>query len=221
MTPSSAYRLTHLGRTLKALEQDLIDESGPRISTMRNYRFAIAVYDPGEEWELRRGVSALSERLKQEGWIVHTISLQRLFLDRLQRELGDRDLQRVIAREKGLFERGAPERALNFLNEKISHFIEGPDGLAADVAAEIDELVKKHPDEAERIIVFIGRAGALYPFMRTSALLKFLDGRTHQVPVILLYPGRKDGDSGLSFMGITASDRDYRPRIYTADSLKI
>ena len=71
-----------------------------------------------------------------------------------------------------------------------------------------------NPDKAERTLVFVGRAGALYPFFRVSALLKHLDGRTRNVPVVLLYPGDRKGDAGLSFMGELPADRDYRPRIY-------
>jgi hypothetical protein len=63
-------------------------------------------------------------------------------------------------------------------------------------------------------VAFIGRAGALYPFLRTSALLRHLDGRTRNVPVVLLYPGERQGATGLRFMGILNPDNDYRPRIY-------
>jgi hypothetical protein len=65
-----------------------------------------------------------------------------------------------------------------------------------------------------RTVIFLGRAGALYPFFRTSALLKHVAGHTRNVPAVLLYPGRVVGDSGLSFMGVLPADRDYRPRIY-------
>jgi hypothetical protein len=34
------------------------------------------------------------------------------------------------------------------------------------------------------------------------------------VPVVLLYPGKVVGETGLSFMGVLPADRDYRPRIY-------
>ena len=60
----------------------------------------------------------------------------------------------------------------------------------------------------------MGRAGALYPFFRTSALLKHVAGHTKNVPVVLLYPGTLVGETGLSFMGVLPADRDYRPRIY-------
>jgi hypothetical protein len=49
---------------------------------------------------------------------------------------------------------------------------------------------------------------------RTSSLLKHIDGRTRNVPVVLLYPGERRGPTGLSFMGVVNADSDYRPRIY-------
>jgi hypothetical protein len=32
--------------------------------------------------------------------------------------------------------------------------------------------------------------------------------------LVLLYPGERRGNTGLSFMGIVNPDSDYRPRIY-------
>jgi BREX protein BrxB len=82
------------------------------------------------------------------------------------------------------------------------------------VSRAICEFAEANPDKADRTLTIIGRAGALYPFFRTSALLKHLDGRTRNVPVVLLYPGERRGNTGLSFMGIINPDSDYRPRIY-------
>ena len=90
-------------------------------------------------------------------------------------------------------------------------------GIADDCARKIREFAAANPDKAERTLALIGRAGSLYPFFRSSALLKHLDGKTNHVPVVLLYPGtrRTDVSSGaLSFMGLVAPDADYRPRIY-------
>ncbi len=54
----------------------------------------------------------------------------------------------------------------------------------------------------------------MYPLFRSSALLRHLDGHTKNIPVVLLYPGERRGDKGLSFMGVLDPDSDYRPRIY-------
>jgi len=195
-----------------ALQRDLLSENGPQISTMRNYRFAILPYRPSDELKLRQHIRRLTDDLRAAGWAVLPISLQKLLLDRL-RATGEANVQAWIQREKGLFAK-SPDRALAYLGDKIAPHVEGPQGIAADVARLIDEFAAEHPVGADRTLVLIGRAGALYPFFRSSALLKQIDGKTRNIPVVLLYPGEyKDG--ALSFMGELTSDRDYRPRIYS------
>ena len=212
MSQSSLFARTDLQRAFAALREDLINEDGPRISTMRNYRFAIVPYQPADEFRLRREVSRLSTDLKANGWVVLSISLQSLLLDRV-RAMGDDIVQRIITRERSLGARN-PERGLGYLADKLAPHIEGPDGIAADAARVISDHVDAHPDSVDRTLALIGRAGALYPFFRSSALLKHLDGRTRNVPVVLLYPGERRPEGGLSFMGELNPDRDYRPRIY-------
>lgn len=203
---------TPLNEAISALRKDLIHEDGPRISTMRNYRFAIVQYEPADEFKLRGEVQRLSSDLVANGWMVISISLQKLLLDRIRAE-GDEWIERVTQME----ERMAaiePQRGLNYLKSKLSPLIEGPTGLAADCSRLICEYAEKHPDTVDRTVALIGRAGALYPFFRSSALLRHLDGKTRNVPVVLLYPGERRGPTGLSFMGILNPDNDYRPRIY-------
>src|SRR5690606_24822155 len=121
------------------------------------------------------------------------------------------------ARERASTTRGSkpdPDRGLNVLKQKVQPELEGADGIAADVVAEIDEFVAQNPDQAERTLVLIGRAGALYPLFSASALLKHIDGRTHNVPVVMLYPGCRHGETGLSYMCEGSAHTDYRPRIY-------
>lgn len=200
-----------LDDAIAALRRDLLADGGPQISTMRNYRFAILPYRPSEEFALRQRVRRLTDDLRAQGWNVLPISLQKLLLDRI-RATGADNVQALIAREKRLFERD-PERALAHVRDKIAPHIEGPDGLAADVARLIAAFAEDNPD-ADRTLVLIGRAGALYPFFRSSALLKHIDGKTRNIPVVLLYPGEHKDTTALSFMGEVAADRDYRPRIY-------
>ena len=208
---------TDLDVAVRALKTDLLAVGGPRISTMQNYNFAILPYEPEEELKLRARIKRLSEELKAEGWAVCSIALHRLLLDRLKR-LGDGRLESLIERERALAE-DDPEGALEHLTEVLARQIEGPDGLAADVAQILSDfragLAEGTPlAERRQSVAFIGRAGALYPFFRTSALLRHIDGRTSDMPVVLLYPGKRRELSALSFMGELQPDRDYRPRIY-------
>lgn len=203
---------TQLQRAFDALRDDLIGAEGPSISTMRNYRYAIVPYDPADELPLREHVQRTSGELQAAGWIVHTVSLHKLLLRRI-RALGDGVVERLIAAERAAAA-NAPERGIGYLRGKLGRELDGPDGIAADVSRDIAAFAEANPEHAERAVAFVGRAGALYPFFRVSALLKHLDGRTGSVPVVLLYPGERKGDAGLSFMGRLAPDRDYRPRIY-------
>ena len=222
MTQAESVRVD-LDGAVAALKRDLLTEGGPRISTIRSYNFAILPYPPDQEFKLRAKIHSLSCELVASGWEVKSIALQKLLFDRLRAE-GDDYLQVLIAREKRLHAKllaqlgsaaePEPEAALADLKAHIGDVIEGPNGLAADIAREIGEFVDAHPEKADRTVVFIGRAGALYPFWRTSALLRHLDGRTRNVPVVLLYPGHRVDVTALKFMGELAPDRDYRPRIY-------
>jgi hypothetical protein len=209
MSPA-LFERTPLDEAFAALRQDLIAEDGPRISTMRNYRFAIVQYDPKHEFKLRRLTQKLSQELVANGWGVVSISLHQLLLDRL-RSRGQEWIDWVIQSEREL---AKYDRGIGFLKEEFASLIEGPKGLAADCASQIGEYITEHPDRTDRTLALIGRAGALYPFFKSSALLKHLDGRTQNVPVVLLYPGERRGPTGLSFMGIHDPDNDYRPRIY-------
>jgi hypothetical protein len=206
------FQQTPLQEAFAALRRDLVHEDGPRISTMRNYRFAIMQYDPHDEFTLRGEVQRLTADLVANGWMVISISLQKLLLDRITAQ-GAEWVDRVVQMEERMADIEL-ERGLNYLKSKLSPLVEGPDGLAADCSRVICEYADRHPDTIDRTVALIGRAGALYPFVRTSALLRHLDGRTRNVPVVLLYPGERRGPTGLSFMGILNPDSDYRPRIY-------
>jgi hypothetical protein len=212
MSDLPLFQTSPLREAFWALRQDLIQEDGPRISTMRNYRFAIVQYDPADEFPLRREVQRLGADLITHGWMVLPIDLQKLLLDRVRAQ-GDRWVDRVIEME-GRMESAGAGRGLNYLKSKLTPLIEGPEGVASDCSRLICEYADRNPDRVDRTLALIGRAGALYPFFRSSALLRHLDGRTRNVPVVLLYPGERRGSTGLSFMGRINPDNDYRPRIY-------
>ena len=201
-----------LDEAIRALRADLLAEGGPRINTMRNHAFAILPYQPEQEFTLRRRMNQVIVELRADGWAVLLLDMHRLLLDRVAAH-GDEFRQAVVERERRLFSRD-PGRALDYLTDTLVDLIEGPEGLATDVAAQISKFADAHPDNKDRTLVFLGRLGALYPFARSSALLKHIAGRTLGIPVVLLYPGVRTDTTALSFMGELPPDRDYRPRIY-------
>jgi hypothetical protein len=202
-----------LSEAFADLHRDLIHDDGPRISTMRNYRFAILQYEPKDEFAVRGFVRTLTKDLVGNGWVTISINLKKLLLERI-REREPEWTADTIAREKRLAAKD-PERGLRFISDEITTLVEGSEGLAADCARLIGEHVDKNPDSVDRMLAVIGRAGGAYPFLRLSALLRHLDGRTGGVPVVVLYPGERRGPTSLSFMGQIDPDADYRPRIYS------
>jgi len=203
---------TEIEKAVDALRKDLLRDDGPQISTVRNYNFAILPYAPEDEFALRRAVHELSSELRDGGWTTGTVVLHSLLLARLRAQ-GPDFTESLVRREKSLAGAADPTRGMRLLKERVVTLLEGPDGLAADVIAAVERILGESANPT-RTVIFLGRAGALYPFFRTSALLKHVAGHTRNVPVVLLYPGRIIGESGLSFMGVLPADRDYRPRIY-------
>lgn len=216
---SSTLRMSKVARAVRALRDDLVDDSGPRISTLRGYPFAILVYDPEEEWEMRCEVQQLTGELQQQGWLLHTVSMQELMLDKLHEFFTAEELEDLVTMEREYAEYDGPLVGLEYIEEAVFDALHGPTGIAESLAAEIQQLAEDEERRA-RTVVLVGELGTLYPFSRTSALLKFLDGRTAGVPVVFLYPGSQE-DGGLKFLGEGSPDRDYRPRIYTHESLAI
>lgn len=194
-----------------ALRSDLLRDG--QISTTRNYRFAIVQYEPRDEFAVRAHVQTLTRELMNGGWVVLAIDLYRVLLDRIRRQ-GDEWLRRVTEMERRTTSQSR-ERGVAYLQQKLTPMIEGPDGLAADCSRIILDHAARDPEKAERTVALIGRAGALFPFLSSSALLRYLDGRTDNVPVVLLYPGTRHGPTSLSYMGVLPANPDYRPRIYS------
>ncbi|NMA29243.1 MAG: DUF1788 domain-containing protein [Burkholderiales bacterium] len=198
-----------------ALKQDLLAPEGPRISTMRNYRFAILPYPPEREFEVRRQARQLSDDLKvKHGWEVLDVDLHACLVARLRTRLRE-DERKSLVDSEHRFAAKDPLRPLDRLRGPLSRLLEGEQGLAGDVIRQIGEFAERHPDRQDNTLIWIRRLGALYPFVRTSSLLRHLDGKTFQMPVVLLYPGEHIPPTGLSFMKELEPDRDYRPRIYS------
>ena len=169
-----------------------------RISAYHNMPYAIFHYPPEEEIPLRAELAMLTTRLEQIGKRVTTISLAECLAAALAAE--GLTTARIASAEK----RTGTEKMTDTIHKVISE------------RRPLDDLVAaRMPQEAAplRDIVFIVRAGSLFPFYRTSSLLEQLKGKL-EVPAVLFYPGELDGVAGLKFMGVLDADHNYRPKIF-------
>lgn len=169
----------------------------PAISAYHDMPYAIFCYPPEAEFALRQELSLLRTRLSQKGKRVTTISLAECLQAALDAEL---PVEELVASEKSVGTQAAVETVFEILSQYRP----------------LDQLVVASlPADAEptKDLVFIVRAGALFPMYRTSSLLEHLKGHM-RIPAVLFYPGETDGAAGLRFMGILAAEHNYRPKIF-------
>ena len=180
--------------------EPVLRASGPRpqISAYHNMPYAIFHYPPEEELALRGEVALLTTRLEQLGKRVTSISLADCLAEALASE--GMSTGRMANAEK----RTGTEKMIDTVHKVIS----ARRPLDDLVASRVPEDVDPHRD-----IVFVVRAGALFPFYRTSSLLEQLKGKL-DVPAVLFYPGEVDGVAGLKFMGVLEAEHNYRPKIF-------
>jgi hypothetical protein len=170
----------------------------PQISAYHDMPYAIFRYLPADEFAVRKEVTLLRTRLEQAGKRVTSVSLVECMHAGLEAEgLGTSEL--VDAEQAtGL------EMTIATIHEVLSTYRPLADLVAARIPPDQDP---------ERDVLFIVRAGALFPMYRTSSLLEQLKGKVH-VPAVLYYPGELDGASGLKFMGVMDAEHNYRPKIF-------
>lgn len=180
--------------------EPVLMETDPRaqISAYHDMPYAIFRYSPEDEFAVRKEVARLRTRLEQAGKRVTTISLAQCLRSALEAEHLDAAALAEAETSVGL------DATIDTVHQILSEY-QPLDNLVA-------ELIPKSADP-QHDVVFIVRAGALFPVYRTSALLEQLKGKVH-VPAVLFYPGELDGAAGLRFMGVLDADHNYRPKIF-------
>lgn len=170
----------------------------PRVSAYHNLPYAIFQYEAEDELEMRREIAKLRTRLELAGKRVTVISLAECMAESLA----------TVGVTAEMLADGETTAGADALIDTLAQI------LASDVP--LDAVVATHvPTDAtpERDIVFLTRAGSLFPFYRTSALLERMMGNVG-IPSVLFFPGRREGPAGLSFMGVLDADHHYRARIF-------
>jgi len=177
-------------------------DSGAGLSTYTDMPFGIFLYPPEDEWELRAELRDLTIRLENAGKTVQRLSLAAL-LEQAIKAAG-LSLEEIAEAEASL----GPELVRDTLRDVLS-------GKAAG-AVPLDELVAQAVDSSKPTsshLVFLERVGALFDLHRPSALLENLRNRVLH-PVVLFYPGQRDGPAGLRFMDEADADHNYRPKLF-------
>ncbi len=187
-----------IGRLKQTLEPILeLPDPRERISAYHDMPYALFRYDPEDEFELRKQVTLLETRLSQKGKRVKRISLAEC-------------LDEAIRSQRSLEEWFTAER-----EQGVETIVDTVHAVLSEYAPLVDLVAARMPEKPDplRDVVFILRAGALFPVYRTFSLLEQLKGRVH-VPTVLFYPGDLDGAAGLRFMCVLDAEHNYRPKIF-------
>lgn len=163
--------------------------------------FQVYVYDPVDEWKVREELQGLRLWLEADAQRINcaAISLSELLREALDENDRFADLVDLERQAKGDLKR------LRQAHRAVAEVLLSPPTMADRVLARL----KAAPD---RTAVFLYRAGALFPAVRTSGVLEDLVERVGS-PVTMLYPGTVEGEFGLRFMGVAEPTYGYRARI--------
>jgi hypothetical protein len=177
-------------------------DSGAGLSTYTDMPFGIFLYPPEDEWELRGELRDLVIRLENAGKTVQRLSMAALLEQAI--EAAGLSMEEIADAEVTL----GPVMVRDTLRDVLS-------GKAAG-SVPLDELVLEAVDASRPTsshIVFLERVGVLFDLHRPSALLENLRNRVLH-PVVLFYPGQRDGPAGLRFMDELDADHNYRPKLF-------
>ena len=177
-------------------------DSGAGLSTYTDMPFGIFLYPPEDEWQLRAELRDLVVRLENAGKTVQRLSMAVLLE------------QSIEAAGLSLEEIAEAERTMNLeiVRDTIRDVLSGK----AAGSTPLDELVAEAVNASKPTtshIVFLDRVGALFGLDRPSALLENLHHKVSH-PVVLFYPGQRDGPAGLRFMDEAEADHNYRPKLF-------
>jgi hypothetical protein len=193
-----------LDERIRRLEERLVEHEP--LGPSADIPFGVFVYEPTEEGELQEQIRLLATRLGNKGEKVCVVDLGALLWECLEAHPdGPKALEE-------LEEFGSPlDKVLQEANRLVvgkrnpeSQYEPGP--LEQRI---LDQVAEAEPAPT---VVFLIRAGELFPIYRTSALLERLIGPL-QTRTILFYPGTKSGSAQLRFMGVCAPSPNYRAEI--------
>ena len=177
-------------------------DSGVGLSTYTDMPFGIFLYPPEDEWQLRAELRDLVVRLENAGKTVQRLSMAVLLEQAI--EAAGLSMEEIAQGEADL----GIAMVRDTLRDLLSGKAAGSVPLDALVAQAVDS---SRPTSSH--IVFLERVAVLFDLHRPSALLENLHHKVSH-PVVLFYPGQRDGPAGLRFMDELDADHNYRPKLF-------
>lgn len=154
------------------------------------------VFEPSQMRAVRRALKQWRAKLDLEGWTVGVVSVAEILNDVLREHP-----------RRTMWERF--EKPLDF--EAHRQTISSALGNGDVVKARLREAAEELRGDT-RPLLFVADVEALHPYLRVGTVEQGLQGELH-VPTVVLYPGRRVGESPLRFLGFYEPYTDYRATI--------
>jgi hypothetical protein len=153
------------------------------------------IFAPEKMLKVKRSIRKWRSRLKQDGWSVHTFSIADAVHDALQ----NHSLRDIWLRE----DQKAPFDFEN-INATLAEALNAENTLDERILEQQQAL-----KNAENALLLITDLEALHPYTRIGGVESRLQGQ-FEVPTVILYPGTRNGEYTLSFLGVYPEDGNYR-----------
>lgn len=152
------------------------------------------IFNPEKIVEVKRMTPAWASQLENEGWKVYEFSM---FNEIKQIILNVPEWRRKMWNKVD---------HLNWkqLNEALRTVVVEDGKLLASLKSKIDSL-----SSLSGVLILITDLEALHPMTRIGQIESELIG-TIKVPIVILYPGVRSGESRLKFLGFYPEDGNYR-----------
>lgn len=188
-----------LKERIEWLEREL-PPNPPRFRVHEDLPFAVLVYDPDQEWQLRKEARHLATRIDKAGRKVVFVSLAELMWEAIESE----GLDALVRLER--------ERGFAAAQAQVNTYLSDADfsPLPEAVARRLEGLDPEHH------LCFLVRGASLAPaIFPLSKLFENLHRKT-RVPTILFYPGILRDANGLVYMAFPEREPQgsYRVKIY-------
>lgn len=158
--------------------------------------------------EVKRQTKTWVARLRNDNWNVELLSIAELISGLFQK---NRLRKLWLESEKQIIQQAQQQcRPVDprEINKTLSKALSENSKLAPEMTDLLDAAVKKAESQPHGLLMLTDLE-ALHPYLRINTIEAYLSGRVH-CPIIVLYPGLREGKTSLRFLEFYPPDPNYR-----------
>ena len=166
------------------------------------------VFPPAEILDVKARMPVWKAQLTNSGWEVAELSLGRMvheYLERNESYAVVRDSEPML--RDGLIAADLPEHQAQLAISLQGIVLQDGKPQAALMRPLLEAVVTNN--SRQRGLLILTDVEALHPLLRINTIENQLLGQVKQ-PIVVLYPGRRHGQTSLSFLGFYPADPNYR-----------